>query len=157
MAGSGTPIRPVRLSDAPEIARLASVLGYPAEPQGMRAYLAPLLADARHRLLAADAGDGVLLGWLHVEHRIAPIGGEWAEITGLVVDPAARRRGLARALLAAGEGWARTRGLGTVSVRSNAARAEAHPFYRSLGFGYVKTQHVYRRPLAPAPAEEDDS
>jgi len=155
MSDRSAAIRAARIGDAPEVARLAGVLGYPAAPEPMYTVLRTLLADARHRLLVADDGSGGLLGWLHLEQRLSPTGGEWAEITGLVIDPAARRQGLARTLLAVGGDWVRGRGLDRVSVRSNAARAQAHPFYRSLGFEHVKTQHVYRRPLGPAPAEEN--
>jgi GNAT superfamily N-acetyltransferase len=53
-----------------------------------------------------------------------------------------------RALVAEVEGWASARGLREVSVRSNVARAESHPFYERLGYVRAKTQHVYRKVLA---------
>ena len=68
-----------------------------------------------------------------------------AELIGLVVDSAARRRGLGRALVDAAEQWARSRGLTTVKVRSNVTRELSHPFYEALGYVREKTQHSYRK------------
>jgi GNAT superfamily N-acetyltransferase len=53
--------------------------------------------------------------------------------------------GVGRNLVGAVESWARDRGIETVSVRSNIVRVEAHPFYQSMGFDRVKTQHAYRK------------
>jgi len=48
------------------------------------------------------------------------------------------------------EAWARCRGLAQMSVRSNATRAESHPFYEGIGYQRTKTQQVYRKRLLPA-------
>jgi len=48
------------------------------------------------------------------------------------------------------EHWAGERGHVEVSVRSNAARRESHPFYEGLGFARVKTQHAYRKQIRSA-------
>jgi hypothetical protein len=37
-------------------------------------------------------------------------------------------------------------------VRSNAARAESHPFYEALGYVRSKTQHVYTKTITAADA-----
>ena len=34
-------------------------------------------------------------------------------------------------------------------VRSNVTRPESHPFYERLGYERIKTQHSYRKTLAP--------
>jgi len=68
-------------------------------------------------------------------------------LLGLVVDARQRRQGVGRRLVAAVEAWAARRGLELVSVRSNVARAESHPFYERLGYARVKTQHAYRKRL----------
>jgi hypothetical protein len=43
--------------------------------------------------------------------------------------------------------WAAGRALDVITVRSNVARAESHPFYERLGYVRAKTQHAYRKHL----------
>jgi GNAT superfamily N-acetyltransferase len=71
--------------------------------------------------------------------------GRCGEIAGLVVAADQRGHGIGRRLVEWVEHWTRERGLKQVSVRSNAARTESHPFYERLGFARVKTQHAYRK------------
>ena len=111
--------------------------------------LGALLGNARHHVIVSEGPAGRLLGWAHVEHRQSLEGSERAELMGLVVDPTARHGGIGRALVGAVERWASVRGLSSLTVRSNAARVESHPFYEALGFDRDKTQHVYvKRSLA---------
>ncbi|HVD32140.1 MAG TPA: GNAT family N-acetyltransferase, partial [Gemmatimonadales bacterium] len=70
----------------------------------------------------------------------------------LVVDPAYRSHGVGRGLVTAVEQWAANRGLEQMTVRSNVARAESHPFYQRLGYIRTKTQHAYRKALSGAPS-----
>jgi len=140
--------RRARKSDGAEMARLAAELGYPQSVAEMTRRLTTLLADERHCITVAAAGER-LLGWLHVEHRFSLEGGDRAEIMGLVVDSSARRNGLGRALVEAAESWARARGLPSLTVRSNAARELSHPFYEAIGYSRDKTQHVYRKTVEP--------
>jgi hypothetical protein len=53
-------------------------------------------------------------------------------------------------LVAEVEAWAARRGLTEMSVRSNVARTESHPFYERQGYRRVKTQQVYRKPIGGA-------
>ena len=142
-------IRPAGLDDAPAIARLAGELGYPSTEEEIRERLCILLAGERHLVAAAVAG-GEVVGWIAAEERLSLDAGERAELTGLVVGAAARRAGVGRALVAQAERWAAARGLGLVTVRSNAARLESHPFYERLGYVRSKTQHYYRKSLPGA-------
>jgi GNAT superfamily N-acetyltransferase len=127
------------------MARLSGELGYPMSIDEMRAALGRLLADPRHFVAVADEGGDRLLGWMHVEHRTSMQSADRAELIGLVVDGAVRRRGAGRALVAEAEQWARAQGLTTLTVRSNVARELSHPFYEALGYVREKTQHVYRK------------
>jgi GNAT superfamily N-acetyltransferase len=52
-----------------------------------------------------------------------------------------------RDLVEYAETWARSRGLASLTVRSNAARELSHPFYEALGYSRDKTQHVYSKAL----------
>ena len=139
-------IRHATGDDAPRLAELSGVLGYPVEARVLSERLAHLLARDDNAVFVAVDGDQVV-GWIHgAEHELLETG-RVCEILGLVVDRAARRGGAGGALVAAIERWAASRLLAQVSVRSNVVRVESHPFYERLGFRRVKTQHAYRKAL----------
>ena len=77
-----------------------------------------------------------------------------AEIGGLVVDEGLRGRGVGRMLMRQAEVWALAQGCRAIRLRSNIVREGAHSFYERLGYSRLKTQTVFRKPLAgelPAP------
>ena len=112
----------------------------------MKERLAVLLPNERHYIAVAMSG-ARMLGRVHVEHSSSLEEGERAELKGLVVDADARRGGVGRKLVEVAEGWARSRGLPFLIVRSNVVREIAHPFYLALGYSREKTQHYYRKAL----------
>ena len=144
---SRAEIRRAGSGDAAEMARLAGELGYSMPAQEMARRLVVLLADERHLVVVAAEG-GALQGWAHVEHRFSLEGGDRAELMGLVTDATRRRDGLGRELVAVAEDWTAARGLASLTVRSNVARIESHPFYEALGYARSKTQHVYTKAVA---------
>jgi GNAT superfamily N-acetyltransferase len=145
MSAGNVTIRRAELGDAPEMARLAAELGYPASPSEMRERLERLLPESRHHVVVGSGKSGRLSGWMHVEHRTSIEGGDRAELVGLVVDSTARRVGIGRELIEVAERWASAKGLPHLTVRSNTERRSSHPFYESMGFRCTKTQHVYVR------------
>ncbi|MEW9570481.1 GNAT family N-acetyltransferase [Rhodanobacter sp. Si-c] len=140
-------LRAARVEDAAEVARLAGELGYPVETAAMAARLRAILPLPQHRVTVAQGGHGSLLGWIAVERRFSLESGERIEIVGLVVDAAARGGGVGRVLVADAEQWVLAQGFDAIGVRSNVMREGSHPFYESLGFARVKTQHMYRKVL----------
>jgi len=110
-----------------------------------------LLARVEDAVLVAEAESGVV-GWVHGAEQDLLESGRRCEILGLVVDPAYRSHGVGRGLVTAVEQWAANRGLEQMTVRSNVARAESHPFYQRLGYIRTKTQHAYRKALSGAPS-----
>lgn len=140
-------IRPAVPSDAAEIARLATELGYPSSVEDISSRLARLLPSPAHFVAVADADATSLAGWVVTERRLLLESAERAEIVGLVVSANARRTGIGRTLVDAAESWAIAQRLSVISVRSNVARVESHPFYESLGYGRSKTQHAYTKRL----------
>jgi ribosomal protein S18 acetylase RimI-like enzyme len=138
-------IRRAQPSDAAEMARLSGELGYPMSVDEMRGAIGRLLIDPRHYIAVAEEGTDRLLGWMHVEHRTSMQSAERAELIELIVDARARRRGTGRALVDAAEEWGQSRGVASLTVRSNVTRELSHPFYEALGFVREKTQHLYRK------------
>jgi GNAT superfamily N-acetyltransferase len=138
-------VRPPTVFDAQALAALTAELGYAARPEEMRARLAAL--PSSHFVAVAEM-NGRVAGWVQAEHRVNLETGDKAELVGLVVAAAARRAGVGSALVRAAEQWAAKRGLRTIVVRSNAARAESHDFYERIGYARTKSQHVYSKPLS---------
>lgn len=145
--GDAATLRRARIGDAAELARLSEQLGYPQQAVEFERRLRRLLISADHPVVVATDDDTHLLGFIAIERRLILEAGERVEIVGLVVDDAARRRGIGQALVRAAEDWARSLGVGEVFVRSNIVREQSHPFYESNGYERTKTQHVYRRRL----------
>jgi GNAT superfamily N-acetyltransferase len=136
--------REATASDAAALAALSTQLGYPAQPEEAAERLIAL-GPAGTVLVAEE--NGAVLGWIHVcgiQFFQSP---PFAEIGGLVVDEAARGRGVGRLLLEAAVRWAAEQGYGKLRVRSNVVREDAHRFYEREGFLRVKTQAVFDRKL----------
>jgi len=145
-------IRPARIEDAEALADLSGQLGYPSSADGVKRRLVPLLGQAGHLILIAEA-NGLetrphCLGWIHgfVKHTLEA--DPAVELAGLVVDEAWRGRGVGRLLLDAVERWTRSLECNTVTVRCNAIRERAHVFYQNLGYSVVKTQRIFRKNIA---------
>ena len=133
-------------ADAEVAAELATELGYPNEVETLRRRIRPI-GKTDLLLVAADGSDEPV-GFIQA-HCVCIIEvGFRVEILGLVVSSAARRKGIARALIGEVELWANKIGAEVVSVRSNTKRAEAHFFYPALGYKQIKTQAVYEKRIA---------
>ncbi|WP_148864407.1 GNAT family N-acetyltransferase [Marinobacter fonticola] len=141
-------IRKASLYDAPQIARLATELGYRSTAVDINNRLDQLMGRADRYIAVADAGDEKILGWIAVEKRLLLESGEKAEIVGLIVTGQSARQGVGAALVKAAEKWAARRGLEHITVRSNAEREGSHPFYEAQGYVRRKTQHVYLKSLS---------
>jgi GNAT superfamily N-acetyltransferase len=143
-------LRPAMESDAAELARLTSQLGYPVSEAAMRTRLARMLGSSEDKILVAEQAPGELAGWIHgflsqlleSDYRV--------EIGGLIVDERCRRTGIGRQLVQGIEDWAAERGVIELSVRCREERIESHQFYESLSFRRVKTQRVFRKRLPNA-------
>ncbi|HEX6884732.1 MAG TPA: GNAT family N-acetyltransferase [Planctomycetota bacterium] len=142
----GILFRPAHLADAPGLVPLVEELGYPAPGAQIAARLARLLA-AQDQLVVVAEEERALLGWIHAQEFLSLASDPAALVTGLVVDPAARRRGIGRGLVAAVEAWARARGLVSLRLRTRVARRDAQAFYLSLGFELAKRQLQFRKEL----------
>jgi len=134
MAGKSITIRVGALADAAPIAELLTELGYPASAADVRQRLAYWLPEPASRVLVAER-DGVVVGSiaLHVIPYLERTG-RWLRIESLVVSKPDRQAGIGRALLGAAERLARRWGCLQIEVTSLRSRADAHAFYRRLGF-----------------------
>jgi GNAT superfamily N-acetyltransferase len=144
-------IRPVRLSDAGEIAQLTTQLGYDLTEADAADRLSRLQLRDDQQFFVADL-DGQAVGWVHVVFAEYIDAEAFVVIGGLVVDRHHRRLGIGRALMDRAEVWAAERRCAMVRLTSSATRAAAHRFYEALGYTNIKTQYSFVKPLNPAAA-----
>jgi GNAT superfamily N-acetyltransferase len=129
----GVAIREARDGDAEAIAALLGELGYPTTAEVAGERLARLRADAASWLWVAAEGERLVgLVGLHVMPLLER--GPFARITALVVAEDWRRRGVGRALMARAHEQAVAEGCERMELSSADRRADAHAFYRDIGF-----------------------
>jgi GrpB-like predicted nucleotidyltransferase (UPF0157 family)/ribosomal protein S18 acetylase RimI-like enzyme len=126
-------IRPVRLTDAPAIAALLGELGHPTEADEVVPRLEHVLGrDAGILIYALEREPVGLITYqlVHLLYRPRP----HCRVTALVVREDRRRRGIARALLAAVESLARERACSRLEVTTRPDRGDALGLYLASGF-----------------------
>ncbi|MEM6986960.1 MAG: GNAT family N-acetyltransferase [Pseudomonadota bacterium] len=134
-------IKAATVEDAEGINAVSAHLGYtPLSPSDARDALTQLL-DTGHDRVYIALQDRHIVGWIHLFLARRVASPAFFEIGGLVVDPAFRRRGIARALV----DHATAQADKPVRVRCRDDRSETHRFYLSLGFKTSKTQRVFTR------------
>ena len=134
-------IRPAVLEDCLAITRLnREELGYDYPQEKTFAKLQACLANPAHAVFVAERG-GEVVGYdvLYAGHMV--------NVLGIAVSSACRRQGVGRALLAAGEVWARSQGAEAVRLVSGESRKGAHAFYASLGYTGNKLQRNFKKNL----------
>ena len=137
----------MQIDDADAVATLCGQLGYPADARSIRRRFAHIYGYADHALFVACVAGAAVVGWVHAHGKRLLEVEPFAEIGGLVVDSAYRGRGVGRALMAEAERWALDRGYAEIILRSRSDRAEAHRFYKGIGYAQVSSQHKYRKSL----------
>jgi GNAT superfamily N-acetyltransferase len=127
-------IRRAVASDAAELARLTSQLGYPATEATIRSRLIRMIDSSNDCLVVAEVVSGRLAGWIHAFLSQLLESDCRVEIGGLLVDERWRRNGIGRQLVRAVDDWAVERGAAELSVRCREERTESHKFYENLLF-----------------------
>ena len=138
-------VREAGPEDARDVARLLGQLGYPAAAAEMAARIARYRESPADLLLVAEAGGRVVaLASLHVSMALE-YEGDAGKLSAIVVDEAARGRGIGRVLVDGVEAEARRRGCVLLFLTTNERRHDAHAFYRALGF--EETGRRFAKPL----------
>lgn len=126
-------LRDAKPGDAPRLVELIQELGHEVTEEQVRKNLGTLKKAGETPLVATLGNKVVGLVGMHrmvTIHRPAPVG----RIPVLVVAQEARGLGLGRMLVDAVEQWCRNKGCQLIEVTSNDRRAEAHAFYRHMGY-----------------------
>jgi GNAT superfamily N-acetyltransferase len=126
-------LRDAKPRDAPRLVDLITFLGHEITEKAVRKNLATLKKLGETPLVATLDKKVVGLIGLHrmvTVHRESPVG----RIPVLVVAKEAQGMKLGRTLVEAAEQWCRKQGCKLIEVTSNDRRADAHAFYRHMGY-----------------------
>jgi GNAT superfamily N-acetyltransferase len=148
--GSMIVIRPFAAADAPRVRALFIVVNRALAPAHLKDafedYIALALAEEIDRLTeyyaARNGGfwvalDGAaIVGMFGLEQA----GGGAMELRRMYVDPSARRRGIARAMLRFAEDECRRRGASALELSTSELQAEALALYRAAGYRLVREE-----------------
>jgi ribosomal protein S18 acetylase RimI-like enzyme len=134
-------VREATPKDVPRLVELIHYLGHEIDAKTLRKNFRSISPDQDTVLVAAEGTR--VLGLVGVQKRFTilregPIG----RISPLVVDEQAQGRGIGRMLVQAAEELCRKRGCKLVEVTSNDRRAEAHAFYRHMGYARTSIRFV---------------
>ena len=145
-------VRPAHLEDLTAVTALLEILGRPRLVPGQEDFkdvYEKQVADPHTHHLVAE-GDGELVGFcsLHFRGRLNQSQLE-AWIPDLVVSPAARRQGVAQALLEAAVSAARERHCHQLTLESGYARLDAHRLYERFGMTDAGKQFYMRLASQP--------
>jgi GNAT superfamily N-acetyltransferase len=138
-------IRPARIEDAKEIAKLCMQLANQVSAEQVEERL-DKINEEKDSIIFLYEMDNAICGWVHVFGKCM-IQLEYAEIGGLVVDTEYRGKGIGKNLMRKAEEWAMEKGYSEVRLRSGGHRKEAHDFYKSIGYENIKWQEVFSRKL----------
>ena len=126
-------IREAKPGDAPRIVELIGELEHDIDEKSVRKNFGRLRKAGELPLVATFDKKVVGLIGRHIMytvHRPKPVG----RIPVLVVAKETRGNNIGRILIEAVEAWCRDNGCGLIEVTSNDRRADAHAFYRHLGY-----------------------
>ncbi|MGA7260191.1 MAG: GNAT family N-acetyltransferase [Stellaceae bacterium] len=138
-------IRACTPDDAVAVSTLLGELGYTVSVQQATEHVRELSKTGADAIFLAIT-DGQVLGLL-ASHlcRMLQYPSPIVRVTALVVDWRARRRGVGKLLMEHAEQVGSAAGCAFVELTSAMDRAEAHTFYRSIG--YEPNSLRFRKPL----------
>jgi ribosomal protein S18 acetylase RimI-like enzyme len=139
------PLGPQEFDEAGRVTAAAYEEFLPGGASPNRDYLARVAdvrARSRHGLILGAFGEGRVLGTVTLEledripggHPRPPLEPGQANVRMLGVDPSARRRGIARALMEACLDEARRAGKDRVTLETTETMTSAQRLYESMGF-----------------------
>lgn len=121
-----------------------------ADPKELESELTELFAlDPPYTVYIAEE-EGRQVGFIELWVRSYAEGGPpepSAYVEGLWVEPGNRRSGVATALLAEAETWARHKGFKWLGSDADARNRESHGWHKAAGFTAIEQLVVFGKPL----------
>ena len=134
--------RQISSQDTASVAALSRQLGYPLSEEQILANINAVCSSKDHDAFVAIY-DSHVVGWIGVAQAIMIESVPFCEINGLVIDEKHQGKGIGRLLVEKAKQWAKQNGNESLRLRCNVKRAEAHQFYRHLGFKEIKQQTAF--------------
>ena len=130
-------IRPATSDDAAALSSLLGQLGYPTDASEIPARLKKLDARPGTTVLVAEQSGRVVgcvtIHLFHSLHTSEPT----AWLTAVVVDEAARGKGVGSGMIKRAESWAIEHGALRMALTSALRRKEAHEFYKARNYEHT--------------------
>lgn len=139
-------IRPMLISDLPEVLELCRQLGYDNELPALHVRYLQLGRLPEHGLFVTEE-KGEVVGFLHLRDSISFIRESNLEVVAIVVENRRRGKGYGKELLAFAQKKAKEKGYGTVFLSSRDSRTDSHRFYEAQGFSAVKKSFGFQKDL----------
>ena len=139
-------IRHAVISDATQVGRLITELGYPTTSEEMTDRLTAIMSEPDYVTFVAETGGNVVGVAGAALGRYYEKEGVYSRLVVLAVASAARGLGIGAQLVEAVERWAASRGAREVVVNSGLQRRDAHAFYERCG--YSRTGFRFVKPLS---------
>jgi GNAT superfamily N-acetyltransferase len=133
----------IRLATPADLEPMVRLLGllfsqepdFRPDPHRQRRGLARMLAEPERRLVVVAETGGEVVGMVTVQIVVSTAeGGDAGLLEDLVVEPAVRRRGIARRLVRAATAWATSRGATRLQLLADRANLPALAFYERMGW-----------------------
>jgi GNAT superfamily N-acetyltransferase len=137
-------IRAATEDDAGRLATLLTDEGYPAGPSDLARRIARFSGPDSRVLVAEQAGEVLGFVAFHLVPRFETED-RFVRLITVVVDPGARERGIAKALLAEAERVGRDEGVAFLEVTSGHHRPEARHLFESVGYDATVTTYLRKR------------
>jgi ribosomal protein S18 acetylase RimI-like enzyme len=137
-------IRPAAEDDAERLAALLTDEGYPAGPSDLERRIRSFAGQQTRVLVAEQARE--VLGF--VAFALVPrfeTEDRFIRIVTVIIDPGARERGIAKALLAEVERLGREEGVAFLEVTAGHHRPDARHLFESVGFDATVTTYLRKR------------
>jgi aminoglycoside 6'-N-acetyltransferase I len=119
------------------LADLACKLWPDNEPAAMRAEFEDMLDSDRYAVFVAEA-DGRAIGFVQMSLRFDYVEGSTSSpvgyVEGVYVEEPCRHGGIARKLIEAGEGWAKSRGCRELASDAGLDNVQSQKFHLKIGF-----------------------
>lgn len=132
-------IRKINFSDAMEIQKISQEdLGYECSLSLVDNKINSL--DSKREQVFVACKDGTVAGYIHVEKYDTLYFETMCNVLGLAVKKDFQKMGIGKALVLAGENWAKENGINYMRVNSGISRVAAHKFYQHLGYKSEKEQ-----------------
>ncbi len=138
-------VRKAKSEDVKAICKInAEVMGYSYPREETQNKLCMLMENLGHGIFVAEY-DGAAVGYIHLHDYDCLYFPHMKNVLCLAVLPEFRRKGIASALLRAGECWAEGTGAAGIRLDSGAERLPAHGCYEKAGYVQMKMHRYFRK------------